>query len=143
MKKESPKKRPSNQVLEPIICKKPGCGKVFPPRNVKHVYCIPQHRIDTNNALDKQRRAPEKQHAKRLAHNKKVLEKIFNSLAVNKLSNFHLQLLQYELYNFGLFTEKAINENTSNEIEWVYDYGFEVNDAIAKTFIVHFRKTTT
>ncbi len=136
------KTRSSNRVYPPQKCKKPDCGVIFTPTDKRQQYCNPQHRIDHNNDLRTIKEQPFKMYKKKLAHNLALLKKIHSSLAANAQSTFSIQLLQYELYNFGIYTDKNINQETDKEIEWNYNYGIEVNDADKKTFIIHFRKTT-
>ena len=59
---------------------------------------------------------------------------------LNNESEFSLQLLLYEQYNFGYCTDKTINTKTGNEIEWVYNYGIEGFNAEKQTFIVHLKQ---
>lgn len=134
-------KRPSNRVYPPKKCKNPACGKMFTPTSKRQEYCIPQHRIDYNNDLRAVKDQPYKLHGKKLAHNLAVLKKIHLSLAANNQITFSIQLLQYELYNFGICTGRSINKDTGNEIEWNYNYGIEVKNSNEKTFIIHFRKS--
>lgn len=131
--------RPSKRIYPKAKCKKPDCNNEFTPTSRKQEYCIPQHRIDHNNDLRILKDKLPKSHAKKLAHNQEVLRKIYNSLAFNNQSSFSIQLLQYELYNFGIHTGKSVNEQSGNEIEWAYHYGIEVKDTATKTFIIHFR----
>ena len=136
-----PKLRPSKRVYPPRKCKKPDCGLMFTPTDKRQEFCMPQHRIDHNNDLRTVREQPLKEFGKKLAHNLEVLKKIHSSLAAIGQTSFRLQLLQYEIYNFGSFTDKTINKDTGNEIEWIYNYGLEVKDHDKKTFIIHFRKS--
>ena len=142
IKNSGPTRRPSNRVYPPRKCKKPDCDVTFTPTSKKHVYCIPQHRIDYNNDRRDIKELPLKILGKKLTYNKEILEKIYNSLAANNQTSFSIQILQYELYHFGMYTDKAVNQETGNQIEWVYNYGLEGKDAVKKTFIIHFRKTT-
>jgi hypothetical protein len=136
------KTRLSNRVYPPRKCKKSDCEINFIPTDKRQEFCTPQHRIDHNNDLRAEKEKPLKLLGKMLAHNLSVLKKIQSSLAANNQTVFSIQLLQYELYNFGIYTDKSINKNTDNEIEWNYDYGIEVKEADKKTFIIHFRKST-
>lgn len=135
------KRRQSNRVYHPRKCKKPECGKIFTPTDKRQEYCVSQHRIDHNNDLRAVKDQPLKLLGKKLAYNLAVLKKIQLSLEANNQTTFSIQLLQYELYNFGFYSDKSINKNTGNEIEWNYDYGIEVKEADKKTFIIHFRKS--
>jgi hypothetical protein len=135
--------RPSNRVYPRRNCKKPSCNVEFIPTSKKQVYCIPQHRIDHNNDQRTSKDKLPNAHVKKLAHNQEVLKKIYNRLAFNNQDSFSIQLLQYELYNFGIHTGRSINEQSGNEIEWAYQYGIEPKDAATKTFIIHFRKAIT
>ena len=133
--------RPSNRIYPPRNCKKPECAQIFVPTDKRQEFCIPQHRVDYNNDLRTVKEEPLKIHGKKLAHNHAVLMKIYSSLKINDQTSFSLQLLQYELYNFGIFTERSINKDTNNEIEWIYNYGIEVKDADKRNFIIHLRKS--
>lgn len=139
--KQLTKKRESNRIYPPRECKNQDCRKVFTPTDKRQEYCIPQHRIDYNNDLRAVKEKPLKTLGKKLAHNHAVLRKIHSSLVGNNQSSFSIQLLHYELYNFGICTDKSINKNTGNEIEWNYDYGIEVKDADKRSFIIHIRKS--
>lgn len=140
-KKSGKGSRPSKRVYPKKNCNKPDCNVEFTPTNRRQGYCIPQHRIDHNNDLRIIKDKLPKSHAKKLAHNQEVLKKISNSLAINNQGSFSIQLLQYELYNFGIHTGKSVNEQSGNEIEWTYHYGIEVKDAATKTFIIHIRNS--
>ena len=133
--------RKSNRIYPPRKCKKPDCSLIFTPTDKRQEFCIPQHRVDYNNDLRAIREQPLKIHGKKLAHNLAVLKKIHSSLIVNDQTSFSIQLLQYELYHFGIYTDRSINKNTGNEIEWNYHYGIEVKDADKRSFIIHFRKS--
>lgn len=135
------KPRPSKRVYPAKKCKKPDCDIIFNPTNKRQEYCTTQHRIDHNNDLRALKEAPLKQLASKLTHNLEVLKKIHISLAFNNQNSFSIQLLQYELYNFGTYTDRSVNEGTGNEIEWVYNYGIEGKDINSKTFIIHNRKS--
>jgi hypothetical protein len=139
--RSSQSKRLSNRVYPPRKCKKPDCGQIFTPTDKRQEYCVPQHRIDHNNDLRVVKEQPLKLLGKKLAHNLAVLKKIHSSLSANDQTSFSIQLLQYELYNFGVYTDRSINKQTDNEIEWNFNYGIEVKDIDKKSFIIHFRKS--
>lgn len=133
--------RKSKRIYPPRKCKKSDCGLIFTPTDKRQRYCFPQHRIDHNNDLRDIKEQPLKILGKKLSHNLEVLKKIYSSLDVNNQTSFSIQLLQYELYNFGFYTNRSINKDTDNEIEWIYNYGIEVKDADKRNFIIHFRKS--
>ncbi len=134
-------KRQSNRIYAPRNCKKPDCNISFIPTDKRQDFCRPQHRIDFNNDLRTLKEQPLKLLGKKLYHNQEILKKIHSSLAANDRTAFSIQLLQYELYNFGIYTDRSINTHSGNEIEWNYNYGIEVNDTQKKTFIIHLRKS--
>lgn len=135
-------RRPSNRIYAPRKCKKTDCSVTFAPTNKRQVFCTVQHRIDYNNDLRDLKAQPLKILGKKLSHNKEVLKKIHDSLAANSKTSFSIQLLQYELYNFGIYTDMAVNQKTGKQIEWVYNYGIEGKDEDKKTLNIYFRKTT-
>lgn len=133
--------RPSRRRYPPKNCKKPDCSKLYIPTNKRQEFCCPQHRIDYNNDQRDLKELPFKLLSKKLAHNQAVLKRIYASLNVHKQNSFTIQLLQYDNYNFGFNTDRSVNTDTGNEIEWNYNYGLEGKDVVKKTFIIHFRKT--
>lgn len=133
------KKRISNRRYPPRTCKKSDCGEVFIPTNKKQVYCCAQHRIDHNNDIRDIKAQPVLELDKKLAHNQKVLEKIFTSSKRFKTTSFNLALLEYEGFNFNSSTDITINSSTSKEIHWNYHYGLETYDKTNLTFIIHHR----
>jgi hypothetical protein len=135
--KNSTNKRISNREYPPIICHKTGCDKLFKPTNKRQIYCGSQHRNDQNNDNRAIRDEAINNLKKRLQHNWKALKKIFESVLTTKNKCFTVDLLIHEKFDFNIDTGSSLNTQTNKKIRWTYEYGLEVYDSKANTFIIH------
>lgn len=115
------------------IC--PWCGKEFIPSRKNQIYCCRGCQImAANDRRDRFNAFPKELEKKRI-HNLNVLKKI--STKVKEGDNFHLSLLKYEDFHFGLEMLKTLNVRTGNYILWTYQYGLEMVDPEKELFAIH------
>ncbi len=115
------------------IC--PWSGIKFIPKRKNQIYFSREYQILAANDRRNRNSAGVKQHERQLLHNFKILQKISGKLEDGEC--FHISLLKYEDFYFGIEMSRTLNERTGNLILWTYQYGLEMVDPEKELFVVN------
>ena len=132
-----PNKRLSNRIYHERICLH--CCENFIPTDFRQHFCCPQHRIDYNNDRRKIKDAPMRAINDEQKKNDAVLKKASESLERLRQKSVSKDLLQYDGYDFKVFSSVSVNNETGKKVYWNIIYGIEGLDAKMNSFIIHKR----
>lgn len=128
-KKNTNRQRVSNRTYPPKLCKKQDCNLAFIPTDGRQVYCNAQHRIDSNNDKRKIVDKHESSFNKSARDNRRILIKIYNSTEYIKSGIAEETLLLYEGYDFRIYHNAQIDEDTDREVKFCFDFGLMLIDS--------------
>jgi len=131
-------KRISNRVYPSRDCKQ--CSRQFIPTDARQIFCGEQHRVDFNNDLRKVRAAPVIAFTNKILKNHAALKKISESLKLNKQTLVNIDLLHYEGFDSGIYSEVTINETNGKKVYWSLGFAIEGVDESKNTFKLYKRK---